>query len=255
MTRSKLFSIALLLAASAAVPAVLAQQSGAPSSPPAGAAPGGPPPGGAAGGPGGPGGGASGSGGVAPGQGYPHPITTVTSVEVLRSDRSGGMDIVRARGIVSSPTWDKPHLVPITQGPGVDGMLDLLFIATASNVPAPPGALMPVEALLPINHGHPYKGIRVRSATNAISLKTLPGFAEVPVPKADCANCIGKYFVAKGAQPPAGVAADKIVRQEDLPWELRVIGPNEGIPGYRVNPNRLTLVLTEDGRIADAAWD
>jgi hypothetical protein len=180
----------------------------------------------------------------------------VTSVEVLRSERSGGMDIVRARGVVTSPAWNQPHLVPITQGPGVDGMLDLLFLATASPLPSPPGAFMTVEAILPINQGHPYKGVRVRSGTNAIALKTLPGFAEVPAPKADCAKCVGKYFVAKGATAPAGVAADNIVRQEDLPWDLRVIGPTQGIPGgYSVNPNRLTLVLTEDGRIADAAWD
>jgi hypothetical protein len=179
----------------------------------------------------------------------------VTSVEVLRSERSGGMDIVRARGIVTSPGWDSPHLVPITQGPGVDGTLDLLFLATTSRVPSPPGEFMTVEAILPIGHGHPYKAVRVRSGTNAVTLKALPGFAEVPASKADCNKCVGKYFVAKGGTPPAGVAADKIVKQEDLPWDLRIIGPNQGIAGYRVDPNRLTLVLTEDGRIADAAWD
>src|SRR6185436_17486401 len=113
----------------------------------------------------------------------------------------------------------------------IDGILDLLFLATASPVPSPPGEFIPVEAILPINHGHPYKGVRVRSGTNAIALKTLPGFADVPAPKADCAKCVGKYFVAKGATPPAGVAADNIVRQENLPWDLRVIGPTQGIPG------------------------
>ncbi|HSI02780.1 MAG TPA: hypothetical protein VLA02_19410 [Reyranella sp.] len=251
MTTSKLFSVALLLAACAVMPAVHAQQTGAPSAPPAGTAPGGPPPGASSGGPGGPGGPA----GPTSSQGYPYPVIMVTSVEVLRSERSGGMDIVRARGVVTSPAWDTPHLVPITQGPGIDGMLDLLFLATASPIPSPPGSFMTVEAILPIGHGHPYKGVRVRSGTNVIALKTLPGFAEVPAPKADCAKCVGKYFVAKGATAPAGVAADNIVRQEDLPWDLRVIGPTQGIAGYSVNPNRLTLVLTEDGRIADAAWD
>jgi hypothetical protein len=34
-----------------------------------------------------------------------------------------------------------------------------------------------------------------------------------------------------------------------------VIKPHDGLPSYTVNPNRLTLVLTEDGRISDAAWD
>ena len=36
---------------------------------------------------------------------------------------------------------------------------------------------------------------------------------------------------------------------------IRVIRPTDGIPNYVYDPNRLTLVLTEDGRIADAAWD
>jgi hypothetical protein len=179
----------------------------------------------------------------------------VTSVEVLRSERSGGMDIIRARGVVTSPAWGAPNLVPITRGPGIDGVLDLVFIATAPPVPSPLGPFMTVEAILPINHGHPYKGVRVRSGTNVIALKTLPGFADVPAPKVDCAKCLGKYFVAKGATAPAGVAADNIVRQEDLPWELRVIGPTQGISNTSVNPNRLTLLLGDDGRIAEAAWD
>jgi hypothetical protein len=27
------------------------------------------------------------------------------------------------------------------------------------------------------------------------------------------------------------------------------------VPSYTFNPNRLTLVLSDDGRIVDAAWD
>jgi hypothetical protein len=114
---------------------------------------------------------------------------------------------------------------------------------------------MVVEALLPIENGHPYKGIIVRSGTNAIALKTLPGYAEIAAPKEDCSKCLGKYFQAKGATAPAGAAAADIVREEDLPYPLRVIRPTDGIPNYVMDPNRLTLVLSEDGRIADAAWD
>src|SRR5262249_52044363 len=188
-------------------------------------------------------------------EGSPWPVVLVTSVEVLRSERSGGMDILRARGFVTSSAWGSPQLVPITQGRSIDGVLDVLFIASPPQGPEPLGAFMPVEAILPIGHGHPYKAVRVRSGTNAITLKTLPGYAEAPAPKNDCSKCVGKYFVAKGATPPAGVAADNIVRQEDLPWDLRVIGPTQGIPAYSVDPNPLTLVLGEDGRIVDGAWD
>jgi hypothetical protein len=45
------------------------------------------------------------------------------------------------------------------------------------------------------------------------------------------------------------------VNEADLGVPIRVIRPTDGIPNYVYDPNRLTLVLTEDGRIADAAWD
>ena len=185
----------------------------------------------------------------------PFPITIVTSVEVLRSERTGGLEIVRARGLVSSSGWQSPHLIPITRGEPVDGILDLIFQGVVPTNPAELGPFMPFEALLPVSTGHPYKGVRVRSGTNAIVLKTLPGYAEIVAPKEDCAKCRGKFFVAKGAQPPAGAPADSIVREADLPWTLRVIKPTDGLPSYAFDPNRLTLVLSEDGRIVDAAWD
>ena len=191
------------------------------------------------------------TGGQASGQ--PWPIAFVESIEVLRT--KGGRDIVIARGLVTSQGWAQPTLMPINNGSPVDGVLDLLFQAHAPAGAAPLGQFMEVDALLPLGHQHPYKAIRVRSANNAVTLKQLPGYAEVKKLKNDCANCLGKYFVAKGGTPPSGVAADNIVKEEDLLWEVRVIRPNQGIPSYQINPNRLTLVLTEDGRISDAAWD
>jgi hypothetical protein len=179
----------------------------------------------------------------------------VTSVEVLRSDRNGGLDVIRVRGLVTSTSWTQPHLLPITQGAPRDGMLDLLFQASGPTGAAGLGPFMPVEAILPVETGHPYKGVRVRGGNNAISLKTIPGFAEAPAPKEDCAKCLGKYFVAKGANPPAGAAADNVVREADLPYTLRIIKPTDGIPNYTLEPNRLTLLLSEDGRIVDGAWD
>ena len=66
---------------------------------------------------------------------------------------------------------------------------------------------MEIDALLPLGHQHPYKAVRVRSGSNALTLKTLPGYAEVKKLKNDCSGCLGKYFVAKGGTPPTGVAA------------------------------------------------
>ncbi len=241
MNRSLLFAIACLSAATWTLGAQAQQQqqpAAAGAKPPAGYSQGGQPP--------------EGSG---PADTVPWPIMMVTSVEVLRSARSGGLDIVRARGLVSSTAWSAPHLVPITRGEPIDGILDLIFQGVVPSSPAPLGAFMPFEALLPVAPGHPYKGVRVRSGSNAITLKTLPGFAEVAAPKEDCAKCRGKFFVAKGATAPAGAAADSIVREADLPYPLRVIKPTDGVPNYAFDPNRLTLVLSEDNRIADAAWD
>jgi hypothetical protein len=187
--------------------------------------------------------------------GPPAPVVFVTSVEVLRSDRNGGLDVVRVRGVVTGSSWTQPHLIPITQGQPRDGMLDLIFQASAPAGAAGLGPFMPVEAILPVETGHPYKGVRVRGGNNALSLKTIPGYAEAPAPKEDCAKCIGKFFVAKGANPPAGATPENTVREADLPYTLRIIKPNDGIPSYALDPNRLTLLLSEDGRIVDGAWD
>src|SRR5262249_37662073 len=153
------------------------------------------------------------------GEGSPWPVIMVTGVEVLHS-RTGGNDIIRARGLVTSSAWTNPHLIPITRGEPLDGVLDLLFEANGPTGSVEIGPFMPIEAMLPLEAGYPYKWVRVRAGTNAISLKEVPGFTEIPGPKNDCSKCLGKYFVAKGANPPAGVPADAIVREADLPWTL-----------------------------------
>jgi hypothetical protein len=183
------------------------------------------------------------------------PFLVVTGVEVLRSPRGGGMDIIRVRGLATSGSWKEPHLLPISSGASIDGTLDLIFQGESPSQAEAPGPLMPVEAILPVETGHPYKAVRVRSSTNAITLKALPGYQEAAAPKEDCAKCIGKTFVAKGAAAPAGVAAADIVNEADLAFPIRVIRPTDGIPNYVYDPNRLTIVLGEDGRIIDAAWD
>lgn len=260
MTRSKLFALATLLAATLlSAPAAPQQPPPAAGARPPAAAP--PPQAGQQPGaqqPGGPS-----AEGPPPQQteGPPWPVLVVTSVESLRSHIKGHLEIIRVRGLVTSDGWGEPHLLPLTQGEPVDGVLDLIFQAHSPAGAAPLGPFMPVEAILPIESGHPYKAVRVRGSTNAVTLKTIPGYVEASgyeegkVAKEDCAKCMGKYFVAKGASPPAGVAADQIVREADLPWPLRVIKPTDGIPNYAFDPNRLTLVLSEDGRIVDAAWD
>jgi hypothetical protein len=251
MTRSTLFataSVAAVLAATLALGVASAQTPPATGQQvaPGGQAvqqPGAPPPGAA---------GYPATGAPIP-EGQPWPIIFVASVELLRS--KDGRDFVVARGLVTSKGWSQPNLIPINQGTPIDGVLDLLFEAQSPASAAPLGEFMEIDALLPLGDQHPYKAVRVRSGANALTLKQLPGYAEVKKLKNDCSGCLGKYFVAKGGTPPAGVAADNIVKEEDLLWDVRIIRPHQGIANYTVNPNRLTLVLTEDNRISDAAWD
>ena len=92
------------------------------------------------------------------------------------------MDIVRARGLATSNGWGEPHLLPITHGEPLDGILDLIFQAHAPSGAAGLGPFMVVEATLPVVANHPYKGVRVRSSTNVVTLKTLPGYAEAAAP-------------------------------------------------------------------------
>jgi hypothetical protein len=237
MTRSLLF-------ASAAVSAIVLALTAFAQAPPAG----GPTPQAMPGGP------TSGEPNPGAAEGTPWPVIFVTGIDVVRTPFNG-RDIVIAHGLVTSSAWRSPYLLPITAGKPADGVLDLLLQAQAPQKPGPLGEFMEVDAILPLGRDHPYTGVRVRSARNALFLKTLPGHAEVKKLKNDCAQCIGKRFVAKGESPPAGVPAGEIVREEDLLWEVRVIKPRDGIHSYTINPNRLTVVLSEDGRVLDAAWD
>lgn len=182
------------------------------------------------------------------------PVFAVTSVEILRSAHSPTLAVIAVRGLTSSEGWQEGMLVPLTSGKPADGVLDLVLVASAPQDAAPPGTYAPIEAVLPVPE-LPFKAVRVRSATNTVTLKDLNGYAEAKAPDAPCGPCVGKRFVAKGETAPAGVAASDIMRQEDLPPDTRVLLPTDGIKDMRTNPNRLTIVVGEDGHIVDAIWE
>jgi hypothetical protein len=181
------------------------------------------------------------------------PVLRVTSVEVMRSTHAPELDVIRVRGLSSTDAWENPDLVPLTRGVSPDGVLDLVFVARAPDDAKSPTAFSWLEAIFVIEEGHPYKAVRVRGATNSVLLNKLPGYAEVAALKEDCSSCVGKYFVAKGSTAPA--AAGGVVREEDLPPNLRVIKGSEGVKKFDSDPNRLTLILGDDGRIETAVWD
>ena len=182
------------------------------------------------------------------------PVYAVTGVEVLRSSQSPKLDLIVVQGVISSEGWDRATLIPLTSGPSADGVLDMVLVAAPPERTMAPSGWAPIQAVLPVSD-HPFQAIRVRGATNAITLKEVPGHAAVKAPADPCGTCIGKHLLAKGAAAPNGVSATDVVREEDLPAGTRIIRPTDGISDMRGNPNRLTLVVGEDGRIVDAAWE
>jgi hypothetical protein len=183
------------------------------------------------------------------------PVFWITSVEVLRSTHAPQLDVVRVRGLVTTEGWEAVELVPLTKGIPADGILDLAMVAEApadSTVPTP---YPEVEAVFTIESGHPFGGVRVHGSANRIVLKSLPGYAEAPSPPKDCASCAGKLFVPKGQTAPANRSRESIVREEELPGNLRVIRESDGIGKLDSDPNRITVLLNEKNEIVMAMWD
>jgi hypothetical protein len=183
------------------------------------------------------------------------PVLKVTSVEVIRSTHGTPLDIIRVRGLASTEGWEEAELVPLTRGTPKDGMLELVFVARAPSEAMEATGFEPIEAILPIESNHPFKGVNVHSASESVTLSQLPGYVEGKGGGEDCSKCVGKVFVAKGASMPSGKSAAEVVKEEQLPPVSRIIKHSDGIPSADSNPNRLTLVLSRDGTIASAIWD
>lgn len=183
------------------------------------------------------------------------PVFWVTSVEVMRSAHSPQLDIVRVRGLVTSEGWEEVALLPMTRGTPADGILDLALVAQSPDDSAKPGEYAEVEAIFAIEPGHPFKGVRVHSAANRVIVQGLPGYSAAAAPPKNCADCTGKLFVPKGQAPPASRPATSVVREEELPSTLRVIRESDGVGTMDLNPNRLTILLSDKNEIVQATWE
>jgi hypothetical protein len=183
------------------------------------------------------------------------PVLWITSVEAISSTHGPTLDVIRVRGITSTDGWEDAELVPLTHGIPPDGFLDLAFVAKAPTDSTSPSKSPAIEAVFTLEPGHPFKGVRVHGATNRVTLKTIPGYAEAPPPPGDCTDCVGKYFVAKGETAPSGLSANEVIHEESLPKFLHVVKPAEGLGKLDSDPNRLTIVIGDDGRIVIAVWD
>jgi len=179
------------------------------------------------------------------------PVLYVTSVEILRTSADPKIDIVRVTGLAASQGWGAPQLVPTYAGKPFDGILDLELIATPPDQPQVAEGFAQVSAILPLEEGRPFVGVRVRGSENAIAVTEIPGVVRATISVNDCANCVGKKFAPEGStlQPQ-----QEVVRKEDLPKLLRMIKASDGIRGSKQDPNRLTLLLGDDNTILEALW-
>jgi hypothetical protein len=177
------------------------------------------------------------------------PVFGVTQLEVLQSSKITGVTMIVVKGLVSSEGWGEPTLIPLVRGNPPDGILDLVLVAEPPTETMPATGFVPVEATLHVEASHPYRGVRVRSAHNVVVLRQLPGSTEVPPPSGDCGACVGHKLVTTGAPAAAG----DIVPGK-LPPVTRILKPEDGIANLTPNPNRLTLLLGDDGRITEAVW-
>ena len=180
------------------------------------------------------------------------PVLYVTAAEVLRTATEPKLDIVRVTGLASSQGWSAPELVPTYAGKPFDGILDLELIATPPDQSQNATGFFPVDAIFPLEPGHPFKGVRVHASENAVTVRQIPGIGEASVNVNDCKDCTGKTFVGAG-QAQSGQQA--VVRADELPKALRLIRAPDGIRGADQDPNRLTLILDENGVIVEAFWE
>ena len=103
------------------------------------------------------------------------PVLYITGIEIIRSQTSPPIDIVRVTGLTGSQGWSSPQLVPTYIGKPLDGILDLQFIATMPLQTEPATGFFQVSALFPLGEGNAFRGVRVRGSENAIELDQIPG--------------------------------------------------------------------------------
>ncbi len=177
------------------------------------------------------------------------PVFGVTALEVLPTSQITGVTMIVATGVVSSGGWGQASLIPLVRGTPSDGVLDLVLVAEPPSETMPASGFAPIMATLQVDTAHPYRAVRVRSANNVLAVRQMPGQAQVAAPQTDCHACAGHRLAPAGAT----AAADDIAPAA-LPPGTRIIRPEDGITDLQPNPNRLTLLLGEDGLISEAVW-
>jgi hypothetical protein len=180
-------------------------------------------------------------------------VLQIQSVEIIRSTHAPYIDIIRARGLASSAGWEEAELVPLTRGVPTDGVLQLILVARPPQGTAEATGYEAIEAVFPLDTDHPYKGVNVHGASNAVAVSESPGYSETKIAANDCAKCVGKVLVPKTA--PSASAGTNVIREDQLPAHTRIVRPADGMGTTDLDPNRLTVVLDKDNRIVSAVWE
>ncbi len=184
------------------------------------------------------------------------PVMRITSVEVIRSTHGGTLDIIRVRGLVSSEGWEEAELVPLTRGVPEDGILELVFIAKAPAQATEATGFETVEAIFPLEPNHPFKGVNIHSAQEALLLTQMPGFVDGPPLRVMTAgNVLESISWQKGRAPRPEKKAAEVMREEQLPPNTHVIKAGDGVGKGDSDPNRLTIIVNAAGKITAAVWD
>src|SRR6202030_4640609 len=102
------------------------------------------------------------------------PVLYVTGIEVLRATVDPKIDLIHVSGLVSSQGWSNPQLVPFFYGKPADDVFDLQLIASSPQQSQKPEGFVPISAMFTLDAGHPFKGVRVRAADNALAVKQMP---------------------------------------------------------------------------------
>lgn len=184
------------------------------------------------------------------------PVYRVADVQ-LKATKSDPPELVAvAIGSVTTSDWRDANLQPVVYVvEPADGIYDLYFVAT----PPPQGSIglpvvTPVSASLAL--GTPpdgFKGVRVRSATNAVvalfeaqamSAAVADGFLDIE-------SLGGKRFVPLGQED---TAKEGDVLEKNLPKPYRVFTPEAPMGDMMFDPNRLNLVLDGSGVIVAVYW-
>ena len=179
-----------------------------------------------------------------------YPVYALTSVDVLSTKSNPVKTVIVVRGVTPSDNWTGPELT-MTALIGPDHVLDLTFIAHPDGEPAKPD-FSPVEATFQAGTKEgPLAGVRVRSATNVLSVRGAEGHADSGhLELEDFSKLIGRRIASAGQSPPDS----SYVQESHLPIPYRIVGTRGPITDLTVNPNRLTLFLDDSGTIQSAIW-